>query len=164
MSNLILFEGVDRAGKSSVSKYLANLLGAEWQHYSKPDKDPTEYFKPAIELAKTKLVIADRHCLGERVYAKVKKEPSQWTLEAYEAMLSEMEQMKSIIVILHEDHKLLQKRFVEENETYITWEEGKKVQELFLKEGRRIAKEYPGMLVFTYRPSTNCIRKLGNRI
>jgi len=162
--SLTIFCGVDKTGKSTIARVISEKLGGEIQHYSKPNRDPYEYFYPALEAAKTKIVVCDRHLLGERIYSKIKKEPSQWKEGDYERMLKQLGEMHAVICIVWEYKELLKKRHAELREDYITADEMIKVQRLFLKEARRIAEEYPGITVLTYKPTSNLIRLLGKRV
>lgn len=157
---LVIFEGQDKTGKSTTARRLAEAFGAEYQHYSKPDIDPYEYFSKAVKAAKTELIICDRHLLGEKIYAKVKKTPSQWKEGDYEKMLSEINEMGAVIVITHEPFDLIKRRHKKLGETFITPEEGMKVQALFLKEAKRIAAAYPRILVMKMQPSKNIIESI----
>lgn len=162
---IYLVEGVDCAGKSTFSKKLAENLGAEYQHYSKPDKDPSDYFFPALSAhLDGKTVVCDRHALGEMIYAKVKKEKSQWKDGAYEAMLQQLNDQHATLIVVWEYIRTLKPRFVEKNEQYITIKQGGRVQAAFLKEAKRIADEYPGIMVFTYKPVGNLWRLLSPRV
>jgi len=149
---MISVEGCDKTGKSQLSKKLAEKFGAEWIHYSKPDKHPLEYFGGAFEKEN---VVLDRFILGEKVYAKVKKHASDWTDEEYASYLKKMEDRGAILLVLWDYADKLKARCVEEKETYITPDEAVKVQNLFLKEAKRIAAAYPKLTVFKVRAFSN---------
>jgi len=105
--------------------------------------------------SKDKLVVCDRHLLGEIIYAKVKKTPSQWKDGDYDKMLAELNEMGAQIFVVWEYKPLIEKRHKELGETFITPKEGMRVQGLFLREAKRIAEKYPGIIVYTYRPTAN---------
>jgi len=155
---LVLFEGTDCAGKTTAAKLLAEKLNGEYIHYSKPDKDPFEYFLPAVEKARTGIVVCDRHLLGEKIYSKVKGTKSEWKDGDYERMLSLLEEIPTFLIHVWEYKELLNKRHTELGETFITQKQQITVQNLFKKECKRIAKQYPKITVLSYKPTSNLIR------
>lgn len=154
---MLVIEGCDRTGKSTLSHKLEEKYGAEFIHYSKPDKHPLEYFGGAFEKEN---VVLDRFILGERVYSKVKGEPSGWTDEEYASYLKKMEDRGAILLVLWDYADKLKQRCIDEKETYITPDEAVKVQNLFLKEAKRIATAYPKITVFKVRAFSNNWRLL----
>jgi len=155
---IIILEGVDKAGKSTLGRKLCKMFNAEYQHYSKPDKDPFEYFYPAIAEAKNgKFVVCDRHCLGEIVYSTVKGEPSQWKPGDYELMLSMLEDINATIIHVWENFDNLSRRLKELGDSYVKENEMLEIQGLFDKEVRRISINYPGITCLSFRPTQNFI-------
>lgn len=158
MPRFIVIEGCDKTGKTTLAKTLCDQLNGRFFHYSKPTAHPLEYFKPAfdaLEADPETPVICDRFIVGEKVYAKVKKEPSQWTDDEYASYLKKMEEAGAMLLFLWDYNDQLKKRCEEEKETYVTPREALKVQTYFLKEAKRIAKAYPRLLVFKVRVFTN---------
>lgn len=162
---IYFIEGVDKTGKSTASKKLAEKLGAEYQHYSKPDKDPSDYFFPAISAhLDGKDVVCDRYILGEKIYAKVKGTPSQWKEGAYEDMLLQLEKLHATLIVCWEYPKTVKQRFVELGEDFITPKQAMKVQNAFRREAKRIAEAYPGLIVMEYKPSSNLLRFISKMV
>jgi thymidylate kinase len=160
---IIMVEGTECVGKTSFCQAWGKILGAEYQHYSKPDKDPYDYFFPALSAhLDGKTVICDRYILGEKIYAKVKGTPSQWKPGAYEEMLSQLNDQHAVLIIVWEYNETIQKRCVELNETFVTPEEAVYIQRLFQKEAKRIASAYPQITVLEYKPSSNLLRFISN--
>lgn len=158
---IILICGVDKAGKSTFARKLCAALGGEYQHYSKPDIDPYEYFSPALSLAESgKLIVCDRHCVGEKVYAEVKHEESKWKPGDYEKMLEKLESMHASIFHVWESQENLHRRLKELGDNYVKENEMMLIQELFAKEISRIAKVYPGITCLSFRPTYNFINIL----
>lgn len=153
---LIVLEGVDKVGKSTLSKKLATMFNAVWFHFSKPNQDPYVHFKPPINIANDgDNVVCDRFVLGERIYAKVKGETSQWKEGDYERTLKEMENVGTIILLCWDNAEIIHNRFKELGETYITYDEGLRVQNMFGDEAERISREYPGILVIRVNTRLN---------
>lgn len=65
---LIILEGCDGAGKTTIAKNLAEILDAEIIHCTRETPNTFEYFKGIISRATTKNIIADRFCYGQFVY------------------------------------------------------------------------------------------------
>lgn len=66
---LIVLEGCDGSGKSTVANHLKNILpNAEIIHCTTTTANTYEFFRSIIEAAEFKNIIADRFCYGQFVY------------------------------------------------------------------------------------------------
>lgn len=65
---LIVLEGCDGSGKTTLAKMLATLFDASIVHCTTKTPNDYEYFRRIIESSKTKNIIADRFCYGQFVY------------------------------------------------------------------------------------------------
>ena len=65
---LIVLEGCDGSGKSTIANKLAEILGAEIIHCTTDTPNTVWFFRDIIELAQTRNIIADRFCYGQFVY------------------------------------------------------------------------------------------------
>lgn len=66
---LIVLEGCDGSGKSTVARHLQNILpDAEIVHCTRNTPNNWSFFTHLIEAAKTRNIIADRFCYGQFVY------------------------------------------------------------------------------------------------
>lgn len=86
---LIILEGVDGAGKTTLANLLANLMDAEVIHETKPR--PFHHYYGIIQQAKSRNIIADRFFWGQFVY----QEPSERCLSLRELRELENELVKS---------------------------------------------------------------------
>ena len=82
---IIILEGPNGVGKSSLAKNLSALLGIPYRKENKPDRPGFQYY---LERAKTlDDVILDRFHLGERVYPQIKQDGrvplERWQQRAY---------------------------------------------------------------------------------
>jgi thymidylate kinase len=68
---IIMIEGCDRTGKTTLAKMLAEKLGGQVIHTSKPQTDNpyVEYLEKLASLPRHKILIFDRFYLGEYVYS-----------------------------------------------------------------------------------------------
>lgn len=72
---LIVLEGCDGTGKSTLARSLARVIGAEIIHCTTSTPNDEEFFEGIIEASKTKNIIADRFCYGQFVYQKEGERP-----------------------------------------------------------------------------------------
>lgn len=87
MEGIIILEGPDASGKTTLQQYLVDHYGAIAIHLTYNDKVAprmfdyqTEEMIKAIELSKDHLVVVDRHWISEQVYAKVFRGGSPWPM------------------------------------------------------------------------------------
>lgn len=72
---LIVLEGCDGSGKTTLAKMLATLFDASIVHCTTKTPNDYEYFRRIIESSKTKNIIADRFAMGS-LYTKRRKKES----------------------------------------------------------------------------------------
>nr|DAU82217.1 MAG TPA: TMPK protein [Caudoviricetes sp.] len=65
---LIVLEGVDGVGKSTIARKLARILNARIIHCTKDTPNDYHYFHHILDAATNENVIADRFCYGQFVY------------------------------------------------------------------------------------------------
>lgn len=67
---LIVLEGCDGSGKTTLANVLATILDAEIIHCTTKTPNTFCWFDQIIEASKTRNIIADRFCYGQFVYQK----------------------------------------------------------------------------------------------
>lgn len=67
---LIVLEGCDGAGKTTLAQFLSKLLNADIIHCTAETPNDYEFFDNIISAAVTRNIIADRFCYGQFVYQK----------------------------------------------------------------------------------------------
>lgn len=70
---LIILEGPDGAGKSTIARRLARILNAKIIHCTKDTPNDAEYFYRILSAADHQNIIADRFCYGQFVYQSEKE-------------------------------------------------------------------------------------------
>lgn len=65
---LIVLEGCDGTGKSTLAGMLSKMLGAEVLHCTTLTPNTYEFFDGIIQASRTRDIIADRFCYGQFVY------------------------------------------------------------------------------------------------
>ena len=100
---LVVLEGCDGAGKSTLAEFLAKLLNADIVHCTAETPNDYGFFYNIIEVAKTRNIIADRFCYGQFVYQeKDERKLSKSALRMLETRMLEANS-KVILVTAPED-------------------------------------------------------------
>ena len=75
---LIVLEGCDGVGKSTIARSLAKVLDARIVHCTATTPNDYKFFKEIIDASKDKNIIADRFCYGQFVYQKSHERHLSW--------------------------------------------------------------------------------------
>ena len=67
---LIILEGVDRTGKTTLADWIKNAYNLEYRHYSKPEQHPLDEYGRWLDGPVPRTVV-DRYHLGERVWPRI---------------------------------------------------------------------------------------------
>ena len=112
---LIVLEGCDGVGKTTLAHNLANLLGAEIIHCTTTTPNTEWFFRDIIGMARTRNIIADRFCYGQFVY----QEPEERNLTRHALYNLELEMMNAgaRVVYVTCDEDVLNERLASRNET-----------------------------------------------
>lgn len=78
---LIVLEGCDGSGKTTLAKKLAEVMNAEVIHCTQFTPNNYIFFHNIIEASKTRNIIADRFCYGQFVYQEEQDRPLSISLE-----------------------------------------------------------------------------------
>ena len=73
---LIVIEGLDRTGKSTLGHQLSNAFKLEYRHFDKPQAHPLDEYLRPIEEAPVRAVF-DRYHVGEAVWPIIFKRPTE---------------------------------------------------------------------------------------
>lgn len=109
---LIVLEGCDGSGKTTLANTLAPILGAEIIHYTTETPNTYAWFNRVLEMSQFRNIIADRFCYGQFVYQDAEdRSLSQRQLHEIELMMVNYG-AKVVYVKASEDviNKRLQKR------------------------------------------------------
>ena len=79
MTGIVVLEGANAAGKTTLARHLVERYGARYLH-SRPTRDPwrrhVAMLRRAVALSERHLVVLDRHWLSEQVYGRVFGSPA----------------------------------------------------------------------------------------
>lgn len=95
---LIVLEGCDGSGKTTVAANLANILpNAEIIHCTRETPNDYEFFHGLIKAGDTRNIIADRFCYGQFVYQEAKDRP----MDENDLLLLEIEMLSHGVKVIH---------------------------------------------------------------
>lgn len=122
---LIVLEGCDGSGKTTLAKLLADVSGGRIIHCTKDTPNDFHFFKGLIEIAKDSPVdiIADRWCYGQFVYQDFDERPLNGEdYDCYQALL-EIEGLmlknNAKVVFVDAPSEVIAKRLAQRDETLI---------------------------------------------
>ena len=88
---LIVLEGCDGSGKTTLANKLAAILDAEIIHCTTETPNDYSFFRQIIAMSEERNIIADRFCYGQFVYQK----PEERKLDSVDLYYLELYMMKS---------------------------------------------------------------------
>ena len=94
---LIVLEGCDGVGKSTIANNLAKVLNARIVHCTASTPNDYKFFKEIIDSSRSQNIIADRFCYGQFVYQK----PSDRKLTWEELTQLELDMMGAGAKVIH---------------------------------------------------------------
>lgn len=147
-NGIIIIEGCDGTGKSTLARALAKLLGWRYHHEGKPTQPAFEYY---MNLANTLEgnVVMDRAHLGELVYPRVKPQEGRpglmlWEQHAIERVLTAR---GALLVHAQASPEWILNVFRERGEEYMTENEVEPVSRLFRHAVGQTVLHYAGWSV-----------------
>lgn len=121
---IIILEGPEGAGKTTLANKLAKMLDFPYIHRSKPrsEKEKQEMYESYLQIVYSgQNTIFDRCWYSEIVYGKIMRDQSYITIEQMHELESAMvKNGGGIIIHCTDDTDLLWKRSQERGENYIT--------------------------------------------
>lgn len=75
---LVVLEGCDGVGKSTIARNLAKILNARIVHCTTSTPNNYKFFKDIIDASRTQNIIADRFCYGQFVYQRPNERNLTW--------------------------------------------------------------------------------------
>lgn len=127
---MIILEGCDGTGKTTLAKKLIKDLGLTYFKKSVPEGDPfQDYLKTIGEAEPT--YIFDRLYLGERVYPQVKPNRTPMALTKKQLLERLLNAKGAILLLCHGTNDQILETFLSRGEDFITFDEAKKVNSLY---------------------------------
>ncbi len=111
---LIVLEGCDGSGKTTLANKLAAILDAEIIHCTTETPNDYSFFSQIIAMAEERNIIADRFCYGQFVYQK----PEERKLDSVDLYHLELYMMKSgaKVIYVYCDEDIIKERLDERGE------------------------------------------------
>ena len=116
---LIILEGVDASGKSTIAEFLAGVLGAKIVHCSQKTKNTMEFFEDILTASKKQHIIADRFCYGQFVYQEPNERPLGDLTDLHHLELKMMTNYDVRFLYVTADTSIIQERLKSRGEVII---------------------------------------------
>lgn len=158
MNYIIIIEGPDNLGKSTLIKQIAkqyNIQNNNIQHFTSPKtQDPYHEYRQImfeeldvlkyLKLENDRFIIWDRSPFGEYVYAKQRGYEMDYLDEACER-LAELKNIKIFFILVYGNSKTLDKFYIKpKNDEILTWQKREKINEIandFVRLGANIIEK-----------------------
>lgn len=111
---LIILEGADGAGKSTIAKRLARILNARIIHCTKDTPNDLAYFRSILYASEEQHIIADRFCYGQFVYQS--EEERKLTQDELYRLEADMLNMGAKVIYVTASEKTIEARLNKRNE------------------------------------------------
>lgn len=116
---LFVIEGVDRTGKTSLARRIADKIGAEVVHAGPPTRHPLEEYETALDgydPRKGNHLILDRWHVGESVWPVIFNRESKYTEAVKRHVHMFMESRGAFVIYARRDSSKLERELVENEE------------------------------------------------
>lgn len=117
---VIIIEGCDKVGKSTLAKYIEEKYGFRYIKVSQPKKcgPYKEYSDLLVSIKKGENVVFDRFHVGEEVYGPIYRGKSGLTQEQFQGIETSINNHNGILIYCYDRAENIAKRFKENNETF----------------------------------------------
>lgn len=139
---IFVIEGIDKVGKTTFSRKLADFLQAEWIHFSKPPAKAYDYFGEVFKKTKRKHIVVDRWASGDAAYATGMGHERRLTDHELDSLMKQLEERGAVWIFMWDHEKEVRRRFLHEKETFTPVNKIAKIQRLFMEEAYRLASQY----------------------
>lgn len=123
---IIILEGCDKTGKTTLAKEICRQLGYKYVKVSNPKGDPYQEYKKLIKEVKEPTLF-DRLHIGEPVYGPVMRKVNLLPKDKFNHIEDLLLQHDAKIVYTHNTHDFIEKKFDEDNETFLKKEDIAKI-------------------------------------
>lgn len=129
--SIVIIEGPDGAGKSTLVNYLIDTYGYKMYHSSSETANDMGYHLDLLDKPEDKIVL-DRCNLGEIVYPIVYGREPKMTNEEQEEFMRECERRDAIYIIFYaSDFNTLKERLFKRGDTQQVLDNAEKINEVF---------------------------------
>lgn len=114
---IIILEGSDKVGKTTLSKLLEARYESEVVHFSAPKKDPYREYMDFLDKADTKKnYVLDRFHVGEIVYGELYRGKSKVSVDQLWYLDLRLQAHQALLVHCFTDSDTVKRKFIEDNE------------------------------------------------
>lgn len=125
---IIILEGVDKVGKTTLAAGLSDFYRAKIIKTSQPKTNDaaSEYIEKVESLDKNENYVFDRFHLGEMVYGKIYRN-KVLEKEKFEEIERKLNELNSVLIYCWQDHDIVAQNFIREKETFTNIEDIEKL-------------------------------------
>ena len=127
---IVVLEGPDKCGKSTLAAKLRDEHGFTIVKCSVPDKDPYLYFMEKLDEAQGDVVL-DRFAYSGMVYGPIYRNKSDLTPGQLRNLELKLMSRNALVIYCYDNVKAIQKRFKTEHETYAKEQDVKRLLDGF---------------------------------
>ena len=117
---IIILEGENKCGKTTLANYLSKKLNAydfKYKKFNQPKGDPYIEYLSFLKRARGNYII-DRFHWGELVYGPIYRGKSQLSEKQFINIEMKLQALNTVVVYCHDKSKNIEKRFIEDNERW----------------------------------------------
>lgn len=116
---LVIIEGCDKCGKTTLAKHIQDTFGFEYLHCSQPgEKGAYREYIDLLNSIGSKNVVIDRFHIGEEVYGPIYRGKSGLSEGQFREIEAEINKKNGILIYCYDSDKNISKRFDEYGETF----------------------------------------------
>ena len=127
---LIVLEGVDKAGKSTLAQELQKLLKWPVIHFGKPGPNPADEYGVFLKQNKGNYIL-DRFYVGELIYAPLLRNKHSLTATQKTTIERLCRSRGTVLIHVAPDYKIIEKRLNQLGDDMINNEQNKKAYNMF---------------------------------
>jgi len=118
---VIILEGCDKTGKSTLAQYIVEKYGFKLIKCSQPKKGEAynEYTGIIEKISKGKEnYVIDRMHLGEEVYGPIYRGRSELTQEQFQDIEKRLNDLNTVLIYCYDREENIARRFIDDGETF----------------------------------------------
>ena len=119
LPKVIILEGCDKTGKSTLAKELSEKTGYKILHLGVPKGNWFEYLSELINANKKDGIIFDRFHWGDYVYAGITTDKKFLSPEQFVEIETKLAELRALVIYCHDGEKAITERFKADGEKLI---------------------------------------------
>lgn len=129
---IVILEGIDKTGKSTLARKLVKELDGYYVKFSQPNGDPYQEYMGFLRSAKKHVnYVLDRFCYGELVYGPMYRNESGITVDQLNFIELLMMQFNPIVVYCETSKETISRNFQDQDEEFTDSEDIEHIIKLY---------------------------------